>query len=288
MQKFEVAGHEYSLLPDGEWKLSWADEFDGTTLDTTKWDYRTAMMQVRWPAWVRDGVHLDGNSNAVFTLMDRDGKLVSSQLQTGYNYMDEPVEKTKFGTDAIQWPIGKLHKNLYLHGPGYYECRCRLQQKPGWWSAFWIQSPVIGASIDPADTGVEIDIMESFKPGRISKHNVFTGGYGLDNVRVKVGEVHEGMDTTVFHRFGLLWDETGYTFFIDGVEDGKCTEHVTARPEFILISTEVKGYRKEEYNWQPVPEAYDAVGDTFVVDHVRVFDKLRGAEHLPPVGGPVR
>ncbi|MBQ7565940.1 MAG: glycoside hydrolase family 16 protein [Oscillospiraceae bacterium] len=273
MQKFEVAGHEYSLLPDGEWTLSWADEFDGDTLDETKWDYRTCMMQTRWPAWVRGGVHLDGNSNAVFTLLNRDGKLVSAQLQTGCNYMDEPVEKTTFGTDAIQWPVGKLHENKFLHGPGYYECRCRLQQKPGWWSAFWIQSPIIGASLDPAVSGVEIDVMESFKPGRISRHNVFTGGYGLDSVREKIGEVHEGLDTSVFHRFGLLWDETGYTFYIDGVEDGHCGKHITAVPEFILISTEVRGYRKEKFNKQPEPEAYDAVGDTFLVDHVRVFDK---------------
>ena len=188
MQKFIVEGHEPSMVPDGEWELTWSDEFDGTELDMTKWDYRTSMMGVRWPAWERDGVYLDGKSNAVFTLFEKDGRLVSSQLQTGYNFMDEPVEKTEFGTDAIQWNIGKLHENKFLHGPGYYECRCRLQQKEGWWSAFWIQSPVIGASLDPADTGVEIDIMESFKPGRIDQHNIYTGGYGLDNYHVKINE----------------------------------------------------------------------------------------------------
>ena len=25
-----------------------------------------------------------------------------------------------------------------MHRYGYYECRCRLQQMPGWWSAFWM------------------------------------------------------------------------------------------------------------------------------------------------------
>lgn len=275
MQKFIVEGHEPSMVPDGEWELTWSDEFDGTELDMTKWDYRTSMMGVRWPAWERDGVYLDGKSNAVFTLFEKDGRLVSSQLQTGYNFMDEPVEKTEFGTDAIQWNIGKLHENKFLHGPGYYECRCRLQQKEGWWSAFWIQSPVIGASLDPADTGVEIDIMESFKPGRIDQHNIYTGGYGLDNYHVKISEKREGLDTSVFHTFGLLWDETGYSFYIDGVFDGHTSECITTRPEFILISTEVRGYRKKKYNKQPMPEAYDAIGDTFLVDYVRVFDKKK-------------
>jgi hypothetical protein len=40
---------------------------------------------------------------------------------------------------------------------------------------------------------------------------------------------------------------------------------------FILISTEVKGYRKEQH--VPSQEAYDSVGDTFLVDYVRVFEK---------------
>lgn len=270
MKTFEVANHEPSLLPEGNWKLAWADEFDGTELDRSKWDYRRAMMGVQWPAWTDKGVHLDGKGNAVFTLMmGEDGKPVSSQLQTGYNYMDEPVQKTTFEKDHIQWPIGKLHENKFLHAHGYYECRCRMQQKEGWWCAFWIQSPVIGASLDPADTGVEIDIMESFHPGRIAMHNVYTCGYGPDMKRNKVGDKLE-LDESEFHRFGLLWDETGYTFFVDGKEDGKISADITARPEFILISTEVRGYRFEDH--QPIQEAYDNVGDTFLVDYVRVFD----------------
>ena len=40
MNKFEINGHEPSLLPDGEFKLVWADEFDGNELDRTKWDFR--------------------------------------------------------------------------------------------------------------------------------------------------------------------------------------------------------------------------------------------------------
>ena len=43
MKKFEVKDHEDSLLPDGmEFELVWSDEFDGTELDRTKWDYRTS------------------------------------------------------------------------------------------------------------------------------------------------------------------------------------------------------------------------------------------------------
>ena len=275
MKEYPVGGHEPSFLPEGNWKMVWNDEFDGTVLDRTRWDYRLSMMGRRHPAWTDRGVTLDGKSNAVFSLLLEEGRPVSSQLQTGYNFMDEPVVPTKFGRDHLQWNIGKLKRNLYTHTFGYYECRCKLQQHPeGWWSAFWIQSPVIGASLDPAETGSELDVMECFNRGDVHSHNVFTGGYGLDSKRASVGGFG-GLDQTVFHRFGLLWDETGYTFYVDGKEDGHIDKFVSKRPEFLLISTEVKGYRYEDH--QPVKEAFDLVGrDFFIVDYVRVFDPVRG------------
>ena len=217
------------------------------------------------------GVVEAGKGNVVFTMLEEDGRIVSSQLQTGYNFMDEPVKLTNMSAKwHLHWPLGKLKQSMYTHGQGYYECRCRLQQKPGWWSAFWLQSPTIGATLDPKTSGVEIDIMESFNPGSINGHNVFTGGYGQDLRRIKVGGM-EGVSTDEFHRFGLLWDETGYTYFVDGVENGKIEDFFCDYPLFILISTEVKGYRKEQH--VPSQEAYDSVGDTFVVDYVRVFEK---------------
>lgn len=273
MQQFNLDGHEPSLLPEGNWKLVWNDEFDGTELDRTKWDFRLSMMNKMHPAWTDKGVHLDGKGNVVFEILEENGRPVSSQLQTGYNFMDEPIQETKFGGDHLQWNIGKLKKNLYTHRYGYYECRCRLQQHPeGWWSAFWMQSPTIGASLDPAETGTELDIMECFHMGKIVAHNAFTGGYGQDMKHANAGGMN-GLDQTVFHRFGMAWDETGYTFYIDGKEDGRITEYVSKRPEFILISTEVKGYRYKDHT--PVREAYDIIGkDQFIVDYVRVFDRL--------------
>lgn len=271
MKEYKIENHASSFLPEGKnWKLVWSDEFDGTELDTSKWDYRMSMMGQNWKAWTDKGVHLDGNSNAVFTCIEENGMPVSSQLQTGYNFMDEPVQSTKFGNDALQWNIGKLKENKFTKKYGYFECRCRLQQRNGWWSAFWVQSPMIGASLDPAMSGTELDIMECFKPGDIVSHNAFTGGYGLDMKRKYVGGV-KGLDKQEFHRFGMLWDETGYTFYIDGKEDGHISEHISHIPEFILISTEVDGYRHEEH--APTEAAFKSVGDTFLVDYVRVFDK---------------
>lgn len=274
MQTYPVENHESSLVPDGQkWRLCWADEFDGTVLDTDKWDYRLSMMGKPYPGWTDQGVQLDGQSHAVFTLLaDGEGRAISSQLQTGYNFMDTPVQETRFGEDYLQWNIGKLHPEKFTHRYGYFECRCRLQQKEGWWSAFWVQSPVIGASLSPAETGAELDIMESFHPGQVAPHNAFTGGYGLDMKRAIAGRGAGGLSLTEYHRFGMRWDKTGYTFYIDGREDGHIGQYISHRPEFLLISTEPMGYRMKAH--QPTAQAQAAIGDTFLVDYVRVFDPV--------------
>ena len=58
MKEFSVKDHEASWLPEGNWEMVFFDEFDGTELDRSTWDYRMSMMQKNWPAWTDKGVHL--------------------------------------------------------------------------------------------------------------------------------------------------------------------------------------------------------------------------------------
>ncbi len=273
MQKYEVSGHVPSYLPDGKnWKLVWSDEFDGTELDMTKWDYRLCMMGKRHITWGTEGVKLDGNSNAVFSVYEKDGEICSCQLQTGHNFMDAEPPKSATFSGGLTWPIGKLEPNKYLKKYGYFECRCKLQSKLGWWSAFWLQSPVIGSTIDPKTSGAEIDIMESFAPGQYVDHYVHTGGYGFDhkNKFTGTGTGRSNVAPEEWHTFAVDWDKDGYTFYVDGKEDGRVEGPVSEIPSFILISTEVQGYRHAQHC--ATEEAKLAVGDTFTVDYVRVFD----------------
>ena len=281
MKKFEVKNHEPSFLPDGDWELTWADEFDGTELDMTKWDYRLHIWGRRFPTYSDEGVYLDGNSNAVFRIFEKNGEICSTQLQTGHNWIDAPhTEEALFGAvddgdkPGLVWPIGKFQKHKFLHRYGYYECRCKLQRYAGWWSAFWMQSPVIGTSANPEVSGVETDIMEAFAPGKIAEHNNHYNGYGVDHQQKSAGS---GMDLSPdeYHTFGMLWEEDGYTFFVDGVQDGeKITGPVSHIPQFILISTEVRGYRSAEGVATEEAKAAAKAGDVFIVDYVRVFDEI--------------
>ena len=264
-----------SNLPAGKkWKLAWSDEFDGKTLDRTKWDYRLHIMQTRHKTLTDQGAELDGKGNLLLKLYAKDGNYYSSQLQTGANFMDKPGGGY---SKKLTWPIGKLEPHKFLHKYGYYECRCMLPKQSGWWVAFWLQSPIIGSTLNPAFSGVEMDIMENFQRDGGVRHAALWIGYGA-NGRSKSTKDKKGVDQPRpelkdgFHTYGVDWSRTGYVYYVDGKETWRFNEAVSDREQFILIGTECKGYRQGGAD----PELRQAkLPDYFIVDYVRVFDEVR-------------
>ena len=287
-----VKGEAVSLLPPGKrFKLVWNDEFNGNSLDTSKWMYRTNYMGERasWFAGPEDDT-LEFKDGIMYMKLKKrpDGQFCSASLQTGNRIWDEPVdpELSDRGQNGFRrWAYRKRELPKFEHRYGYYECRCRLQRKPGWWSAFWLNSIDIGATLDPARSGVEIDVMESFVPGEVIPHCFHYNGYGPDykvfvTPRMKRGEKPKTsphilkLGSEEFHTYGLLWESDGFTIFVDGKQHGEKVgkgkgEVVSQTKEFIYITTEAMNYKK---NGTKDPRLDEALGDDFAVDYIRVFD----------------
>jgi len=284
MKKYEVENHEYSLLPkDKEWKLVWSDEFDGDRLDESKWSFRLNYWGMPFDGFTDKGVELDGNSNLVFKPTIIDGRLCTSQLQTGENSFDcldfegaikNRVERNHgnnpWGQQVEIWPLKPLKKAKFAHRYGYYEARVKFQKCPFWWSAFWTQTPTIGASANPEYAGVESDIMEYFVDGTLTSGNIYNG-YGKQfSETARVHYPYAGDDE--WHRFGMSWDENGYVFYFDGKETARSNEPVSKVEQFILLSTEIQGYRSDIHKTTWTEEE---LNDRFIVDYVRVFDEVK-------------
>jgi len=264
-------GHAKSLLPAGKsWKLVWHDEFDGDKLDESKWGYRLHLMQRRHETFSDGGAFLDGKGNLILPLIEKDGQFFSPHLQTGSNYMDKPPVGGSYG--KFVWPVAKLDEQKFLHKYGYYECRCKLQSQDGWWSAFWLQSPTIGSSLDPKSSGVEVDIMECFTSKGLVSHNNHWDGYGPDHKHAGSGDIKPKETADGFHVFGLDWSEDGYVYYIDGEESWRVSGPVSDREQFILISTECMGYREGDKPSEALKKA--KLPDCFTVDYVRVYDEI--------------
>ena len=275
MQKIEIKDHDYSLLPKGKkWKLIFSDEFDGAELDRSKWDFRLNFWGKRFETYTDEGVTVK-DSLLKINLIEKDGQYYSAQLQTGSNSFDIPKDESNQGF----WPLGRLPEPKFMHSFGYYEIKCKFQKEDGWWSAFWLQSPSIGTTYDPKYSGIECDIMECFEPNhtdgiRVTSGNIY-GGYA-DCCRGD-GRIYYNIEPTEdgFHRFGVHWSKDGYVFYCDGKEtsrtDGRYVSHVE---QFILLTTECKGYREGDGKTPDQKLLEAKLPDCFTVDYVRVFDEI--------------
>ena len=286
-----VDGEAPSLLPEGKsFRLVWHDEFNGSALDESKWSYRTNFWgrRAHWFAAPEDGcVELKDGVAHLKVRRLANGQFVSPQLQTGELVWDVP----HLEHPQSFWFVGKQSKPKFIRRYGYYECRCRLQRMPGWWSAFWMQSMMQGCCLDPGLAGVEQDIMESFDPGEVIVASFHTNGYGPDYLGFHIpaeydvapkfdGKLNLAVDTDDFHTFGLLWEPDGYSVYVDGRLRGRNRKAVSHVPEFLLISTECKWYRRNRMTGAGVPElaAAAAANDDFAVDFVRVYDCIPTGE----------
>src|ERR1700760_196879 len=121
----------FGAVPAGYY-LVWSDEFNGSTLDTTKWDY-----------WLL-GNRRDAVNTTAAVAVTNGSLVISTYTSGGVNYTAMIANDQKFRTKY-----------------GYWESSVKWGDTNGMWSAIWMQSPTMGANInDPFTSGSEIDIGE--------------------------------------------------------------------------------------------------------------------------------
>ena len=172
-----------------EWKLVWHDEFDGTTLDDTKW---TCMgdWKRRDGFWVKEDAYLSGK-----------GTLILRTKKDGDRYTCGAIRT-----------LGKFE-----HAFGYYIARCKISREPGHWPAFWMMCPGVTKVGDEGRDGTEIDIVEiPWRNGKITM-NLHWDGYGKEHKSAGTSTTITNL-TQGFHDYGLLWTPEEYAFYVDGKE----------------------------------------------------------------------
>ncbi len=203
------------------WTLLWNDEFDGTTLDTSKWVY-----------WLT-GARRDAVNTPTAVSVGGGVATISTYTSGGTHYTGMISTDTKLTTAY-----------------GYIEARIKYNDSPGMWSAFWMQSPTMGNPIgDPQTAGTEIDICEHrFVDGSGTNidgkivGNIHWDGYGASHK--SVGYTSPGLGLGgAYHVYGLEWTPTQQKFYIDGVlrwtVNDASNSPVSQRSEFLILSSEV-------------------------------------------------
>jgi beta-glucanase (GH16 family) len=245
----------HAAPPSGAgWDLAWNDEFNGTSMDTSKWNHWLAGPR-------RDAV------NSPSAVAVGDGKLTISTYTLGGTHYTGMIAT----------------HNTYLYTYGYVEARINYDSTPGMWSAFWMQSPTMGNPIgSPNSAGTEIDICEHRKVdgSGVNRDGNIGGvihwdGYGTAHRSHGYDSGNLGLGTG-YHIYGMEWTPTQQKFYINGIlrwtiNNNAANSPVSQRSEFIILSSEV-----EDGGWSStVPVGgYGTLATTTTkmeVDYVRVY-----------------
>ena len=227
-------------IPVHGYKQVWADEFDGKPLDMEKWSYR-GLGPRKGGVNVKDTVVLDGQGHLVLTTKPNGDQFETAMIGT---------------------------QETFLTTYGYFECRVKLQQEIGHWSAFWLQTPTMGKEVgNTVVSGTEVDIYEYLRrEGEQLHHTLHWDGYGKAHKMAKHMPTIAGL-TQGWHTFGMLWTAEGYTFYVDGQETWRTSEAISKRSQYLIVSLEVGPWAGD------ITKA--KLPDNLYVDYVRVYQKAQ-------------
>jgi beta-glucanase (GH16 family) len=206
----------FAVPPSGYYEV-WGDEFNGSSLDPTKW-------------WV-------------WNQQDRSGYSTPSAVTVTNGYMTIQVYSTNGQNySGIVSSDGRFRARY-----GYMEASVEFNGSPGMFSDFWINSADNGAFIgDPAAEGAEVDVCEHRVTDANNKDNIsgnvtidlHWNGYGSSETSFNSPFYGSGLGTG-FHTYGLLWTTNNYQASIDGVLTLTTNGGLSRRTEIVLFSCEV-------------------------------------------------
>ena len=264
-----------NLELDTRFELVWSDEFDGDSLDKSKWGFPWWETERKGGYWHEDLVSV------------KDGNLVITTA-----YYDEPLENYYYDNwhDRINfddykegWYTGCIEtRGKYEFCYGYFECRCILPKSSGMWSAFWMMNSGVSNVDGSGQDGTEVDVFESmyykdkwWGAGDAIVTGIHYDGYGEDHKGDTIGKWFANNPYEEYNTYGVEWNENEYIFYINGVETGRLsTGGVSQNPEYLILSCEVAGANGiADADRNGVGKMSMDTDETaeFIVDYVRVY-----------------
>jgi len=226
--------------PGPGWRLTFADEFDGATLDRSRW-------AADWGA-----------------SFSRPTEFLPGQLQVGAGRLRITAER-KPTPSGRPWAGGLINSHgRFEQRYGRFEMRAKVPTGRALWPSFWLM---------PADKRAwppEIDVVEmrGQEPGKVFMTYHYLDGAGAHR---SVQGRHTGPDlSTGFHTFALEWSPGLLVWEVDGVERHRTTTAVTDQPMYLLANLAV-GASGDPGDWIGMPDDSTADGAHMDIDHIRAW-----------------
>jgi beta-glucanase (GH16 family) len=255
--------------------LIWSDEFSGTSLNTSAWNYDIGYYLNDDPnTWGWGNNELEHYTSSERNVYVRDGSLHITALEDPKSFPQDPNRYAPYSSGKI------TTKDKFTFQYGRIDFRAKLPRGNGLWPALWLL-PNDNAYGVWAASG-EIDVMEA--RGRIpgaSSGAIHYGGQWPANTYLGGDYVFPEGQTidSDYHVYSLVWEEDNIKWYVDGKFFFKATSdqwYSNAAPGnplapfdqefYIIMNLAVGGW----FDGGVVPSPGD-IPATMQVDYVRVY-----------------
>lgn len=188
-----------------EWELTWSDEFDGDSLDTSKWNIDIGN------GFYSEGEWISGWGNNELQYYDKD----NIRVEDGRLILEAKEEERSDEHGEYGFTSGKITtEGLFSQAYGRFEASMKLPEGQGFWPAFWMmpEDDIYGGW---AASG-EIDIMEN----RGSETNqvsgaIHYGGVYPNNTHSEGAYRFDEGRTTDFHTYDVEWEPEEIRWYVN-------------------------------------------------------------------------
>lgn len=211
-QQYGLSPTEYKQKSQRKWVQTFYDDFDGDTLDGSKW--------FLCPEYEHD----DGTR----------WRYSQTRLEDGLLKLSIHKEENSYGAGAV------YTVNNFDQKGGYFEIRCRLQTVPGWWLSFGLKH-YPEKEPDPNSDELRELRLEVLNSAPMSNSSVAhtiswtdTGGNPCHVKKIVTDpELFQGM-----HTYGVEWTESQFIFYIDRKETWRTSVGRYTKPLFMQVTTQ--------------------------------------------------
>ena len=234
---------KYMTVDGVRYELTFEDEFEGDAPDPAKWELCPEQCRQDIGGFWRDSMtEVRDGRLILWAGLDTDGKPISGGVRTA---------------------------GLFEQAMGYFECRMKMHSATGFWGAFWMMCGEVFREDGSAESGVEIDIIESGERARGGvNHALHWDGYGAAHKSVTKVIRDENQYDGNWHTYALRWTEEAYIFYIDGKETWRTAEPgICRRAGYMKLTT--------EFGTWAAPLVPESLPDCVQVDWVRVYQEVK-------------
>lgn len=287
----ETLPNKIAPLKGAGWTLVWADEFEGSALDRTKWNPEVS-------CWGGGNQERQCYTDRAENIAVEDGTLVLRARKERFSGPARPPEIAETPNPVLtqEYTSGKVRtRGLHAWKYGRIEMRAKVPGGQGVWPAFWMM-PNEDYYGNWALSG-EIDIFEGFNIGAKCKEcdtgrqnrtvsALHFGGLWPANLYIDQWTRFPGeaLPTQDFHIYSVEWAQGLMRFLVNDRVHLTVTANQWStaskrgegnpnapfdQPFYVMMNLAIGGAKIESTNEKGI--AYDAVPAQFEIDWVRVY-----------------